>query len=488
MKVAIDGPAGSGKSTVAREVARRRGISYLDTGAMYRAVTLAVLERGEDPGDAGAVARVAREVAVDFAPSPEGTRTLLDGEDVSEAIREPRIDAAVSAVAALPEVREAMVARQRELGAAGDVVAEGRDTATTVFPDAEVKVFLTADDRARAHRRAVQRTGHDAAREPGASADAEAEERVLAEIRRRDELDSTREASPLRAAEDAVRIDTSELTVDEVCTRIEELMDAAARPRRLVDVPRARDLPREGSLPLVGNSQADYTGHGMMDFPWPVRLLYRVAAALVAAYTYAMWRWEIDGEERLYRTTNGKGSVIVMNHVSMLDPCVLVLSALRRGRRARPVYKSEFDDMPALGWLITRFGGFPVRRDSVDMRALRSAKAALERGECVVIFPEGTRVKSDDEPVTVHGGFAMIAQMAGADVVPAAIVGARDITPRGRRLPRPGKVWLKVGEPIPTSSIRGRDRKRMVAEVEERAMGEVYALRDELRREHPGKM
>jgi cytidylate kinase len=190
--IAIDGPAGAGKSTVARAVAAALGFTYLDTGAMYRAVALARIRGNEEP-------------EVGF----EDGRVTLDGEDVSGLIRSPEVTEEASRVAAESRVRQAMVERQRELMAEGDWVAEGRDIGSVVAPDAEVKVFLTADPRERAQRRAVQ-TGADA-------------ETVLRDQTARDERDSTREASPLLVADGAIELDTTGLGVDEVVDRIVEL-------------------------------------------------------------------------------------------------------------------------------------------------------------------------------------------------------------------------------------------------------------------------
>lgn len=227
MIVAIDGPAGSGKSTVAHAIADRCGLTYLDTGAMYRCVTLACLERGISPDDADGAAEVAKAISIKFVPAEDGQTVLLDGRDVTADIRTPEVDRNVSAVSAVPAVRKAMVALQRAVGEQGDVVAEGRDIGTVVYPNAEVKVFLTADAEARAHRRAVQREGGDAATDKTATADAAAEQAILADIRRRDELDSTRKEAPLRPAEDAHHIDSSRLGVDEVVDKIIELMEEA---------------------------------------------------------------------------------------------------------------------------------------------------------------------------------------------------------------------------------------------------------------------
>ena len=227
MIVAIDGPAGSGKSTVAHAIAERCGLTYLDTGAMYRSVTLACLRDGVDLEDAEAVAAVARRIRIEFGTSEAGQTVILDGQDVTSDIRTAEVDRSVSVVSAVPAVREAMVALQRAVGEQGDVVAEGRDIGTVVYPNAEVKVFLTADAEARAHRRAVQRTGKDAATDATATADAAEEQAILEDIKRRDQLDSSRETAPLKPAEDAHHIDSSSLSVDEVVAEIVRLMEDA---------------------------------------------------------------------------------------------------------------------------------------------------------------------------------------------------------------------------------------------------------------------
>lgn len=206
MIVAIDGPAGSGKSTVAHAIAERCGFTYLDTGAMYRCVALACLKRGVDTADHEAVTAVAQNVRIEFGTSDEGQTVILDGEDVTHDLRTPVMDRTASAVSAIPEVRVAMLGLQRAVGQQGNVVAEGRDIGTVVFPDAEVKVFLTADPAARALRRAVQREGKDAATDANATADAAAVQAILEDIKRRDEADSSRAVAPLRPADDAHHI------------------------------------------------------------------------------------------------------------------------------------------------------------------------------------------------------------------------------------------------------------------------------------------
>jgi CMP/dCMP kinase len=205
MVIAIDGPAGAGKSTVARRLAGELGFTFLDSGAMYRALALAALRRRADIGDGEAVGRIARGVEISLSDG----NVELDGEDVSAAIRAPDVTAAASEVAVHPQVREAMVARQRELIDSGRYVAEGRDIGTVVSPEAPLKVFLTASPQERARRRAAE-TGESETAVAGAQAE-------------RDARDAAREHGALRVADDAVEIDTTGLTVDEVAARIAEL-------------------------------------------------------------------------------------------------------------------------------------------------------------------------------------------------------------------------------------------------------------------------
>lgn len=209
--VAVDGPSGSGKSTVSRRLARSLGAAYLDTGAMYRAVTWAVLNAGVDPQDATTVAKVAAEASVVSGTDPTNPTIEVDGVAVDREIRGPEVTAAVSAVSAIPAVRELLVAQQRAIIATcGSIVVEGRDIGTVVAPDADLKVFLTASADARARRRSAEQAADVAA--------------TAADLARRDHLDSTRATNPLAQAPDAVVLDSTELGVDEVVHRLLELL------------------------------------------------------------------------------------------------------------------------------------------------------------------------------------------------------------------------------------------------------------------------
>ena len=566
MKVAIDGPAGSGKSTIAHLLAERCGLVLLDTGAMYRSVTLACHEGGVDVNDAEAVARVSQEITIAFGTAEDGTQTVaLNGRDVTAAIRTPEIDADVSAVSAVPAVREAMVAQQRAMGETGDVVAEGRDIGTVVFPDAEVKVFLTANPEARAHRRALQRS----------ITDEEKEAEILQDLKRRDKADSTREVAPLRPAEDAVHIDSSSMTIEEEVAQISELIRAvragvdgtpaeqadgaqAEAPAEQADdaqvVTPVGEVERAGEELPVGkadNAQAatptgkdedvqvelsarqtddgqeeapqlkdeaqsgkplsDSVADGddkpkkhakkkekpedpndkfydgdMHKFSLGNRFLLGAAICVCGAVSKVFWPWVVEGGEKLWNAEGGQ--MVIMNHVSMLDPVVIAVSDWAHGRRLRPIYKSEFDKSKIINWFFARVGAIPVKRGTADVKAVRRAQHALQRGEDILVFPEGTRIHSEDQEVEIHGGFALMAQLAKAPVIPVAIVGARDGTPGGNKPLRPGRMWMRVGDAITFDELGVKGRKKQASAMEKVAMERVYALRDALRAAHPGKM
>ncbi len=214
--VAVDGPAGTGKSTVARRLAAALGAQYLDTGAMYRAAALGVLRAGADPGEPDAVYEVVARRHIEVGTDPDNPLVLLDGEDVAREIRGLAVTTAVSPVSAMPEVRHLLVTQQRRIihnatVGGGGIVVEGRDIGTVVVPDAPLKVFLTADAAQRAARRAAQDGVEDVTE-------------VHRDVERRDQYDSSRAASPLRVAEDAVELDTTALDVDAVLKRLHELV------------------------------------------------------------------------------------------------------------------------------------------------------------------------------------------------------------------------------------------------------------------------
>jgi cytidylate kinase len=218
--IAIDGPAGSGKSTTAKILAARLGCKYLDTGAMYRALTWFALDHGVDSSDADRLKALAERVSIEFETHEDINRVFINGTDVTSEIRKPMVTAHVSEVSAHPGVRRAMVVKQQQMGKGGNIVAEGRDTTTVVFPEADIKVYLDAAVQTRAERRLIDMV------KMGVSSTLEEQ---VADIKRRDKLDSGREHSPLRRAKDAYVIETTHKTIEEQVEAILTLLKSVLK-------------------------------------------------------------------------------------------------------------------------------------------------------------------------------------------------------------------------------------------------------------------
>lgn len=238
-----------------------------------------------------------------------------------------------------------------------------------------------------------------------------------------------------------------------------------------------------GRLRAFRSTRADYLNHGVDEYPLPIRMLHAFVFFVVHAFCAIVWRVRFEGLDELVEHVRDRGSVIVMNHVSMIDPVVATVYLGLRGVTVRPIYKSEFDRIAPAAFFFPRMGAIPIVRDSADLGALRAAKEALQRGECVLVYPEGTRVKNDEQKAEIHGGFSMIAQMGRSDVVPAAIVGAAD--PYRTRKTRFRRPVVAFGEPVSFDELEASGRKARMAEMERVAMERVYALRDDLRRRNP---
>lgn len=224
----------------------------------------------------------------------------------------------------------------------------------------------------------------------------------------------------------------------------------------------------------------------MSAFPLHERVIYAIVMAVLWVFSKIMWRWRLEDARKVHA---GRGGVVIIcNHTSMAEVLPIVTGEWAAGRRVRPIFKSEFNKTGIVRWAFALAGGIPVERGEADMAALRAAQHALQRGEDVLIFPEGTRVRTDDQPVEVHGGFALIAQMGKAPVSPMAVCGFRDITPAGKRLMRPKKCWMRAGDPVlPDDAPADLKRRERTQWVEDESIRRMYELRDALRVEHPGR-
>ena len=419
--VALDGPASSGKSSVGAAAAGRLGLRFVDTGLLYRALTAAALREGIATDDAAGLVALADRVTLGDDGTGRLTTVLLDGEDTTVQARGPDVDAAVSSVSKLAEVRQALLPRQRALAEGGGIVVAGRDIGTVVLPDADLKLFLDASVEERAARRIDER-GLDPA---GDEAEA-----VRAQLRDRDDQDRNRAVAPLRAADDAVIIETDgntfERTVDIVEGAIRNVETAiapgtptpepAAEPaptarhgpgppgpgRRRLGTRRSRPSPRmppsrRSARPTIERAMQLDNGQTML-----VRMVALCSRILARAFANV----HIDGLEHIPRT----GAVILaINHVSNADAFVTgswITPALKK-RRIHWLGKKELFDWPGFGWVAARGGVHPVDRGTADIEAFRLATRILESGYVLLIFPEGTR-SPDGQLQEAKDGLAML--------------------------------------------------------------------------------
>ncbi len=239
---------------------------------------------------------------------------------------------------------------------------------------------------------------------------------------------------------------------------------------------------------LFTSTVDDYCNHPISEFPAPIRAFRSLVIGVLWVFGKVMWRCDFERKELIAGQGGGTGSVIICNHTSMAEVVVIYTELKRMGRSVRPIAKSEFYKNKLIAWAFSRVGAISVERGTADIKSLRAAQHALKRGEDILIFPEGTRVRSDDQPAPIHGGFALIAQMAKAAIAPMAVCGFRDVTPNGKHVMRPVKCWMRAGEPVSASDAPA-DLKRTAKNqwVEDEAVRRMFEIRDDLRREHPGR-
>lgn len=459
--IALDGPAGSGKSTVARKIASRLGIEHLDTGAMYRAVAWTCAERGVDTADIDAMVQVAQSVSLHVGVDAAGQQVVtVDGTDVTRAIRTPEIDVAVGAVASAGPVRAALVSEQRRWATQrGAGVMEGRDISTVVFPDAPVKVYLTASVEERARRRAAQ-SGI-----PFAD--------VVADMNRRDTLDSTRAADPLQVAPGATVLDTTGLSIDEVVERIVALVPPDAElPGMIASAPASTVSQTPVQAPALGSDTSSPVAPTTLSLA--ERIVYGIGWYLARFVTLTFIRTTYIGLENLPKT----GAYLVSpNHRSVVD--FFLVGPITR-RRMRYLGK---DTVWQVKWFVpiaNTLGGIPINRGTADRASMNRCIEALRGGEPLVLFPEGTR-KAGPHIEELFDGVSYIALKAGVPIVPIGIGGSDKVLPKGKRIPRPRRVTVMVGEPL-HAPAGGRSARKAAPEMTNQLRVRLQALYDEAQR------
>lgn len=382
--IAIDGPAGSGKSTVSKLVARRLGLGYVDTGATYRLVAWRAMQNGTPLDDVQALQRVAADT-MRKVQLRDGTQLTFDGRVVGDEIRTPEVSEATSIVSAHPEVRAVVVPEQRRLVPPQGAVVEGRDIGTVVWPDADLKVYLDASPDVRMTRRTNQHGTTDG---------------IVREVTERDERDTHRPVGAMRPADDAMLIDTSALTAEEVAERIVKLLDEA-----------------------------------------PPGRLYKIFRGTLAFLLRRLFRFEVEGVENLPKHGS---AILAPNHRSLIDH--FVIAALTK-RQVWFMGKAELFKNPYAARLLNALGAFPVKRGRPDRASLHRCLELLGDGGLVGIYPEGTR-RPDSRFEEVEEGFAYIAVRSGAPIVPIGLSGTEAVFPHGKKLPRIVKIKVVVGKPF----------------------------------------
>jgi cytidylate kinase len=435
--ITIDGPAGSGKSTVARRLAERLDATFLDTGAMYRAVTLAAVRDGADLSKKRQLLDVVKGHRFDFEAAKGVMLVRIDGCDVTEAIRDNELTAKVRYAAAAALVRTRLVEMQRAFAARhAKVVTEGRDQGTVAFPDARVKFYLTADAAERARRRVAELRGR------GVEADFE---RIRREIESRDESDENRDVGPLKPAADAITVDTTDLSVEQVVDRLCQLIQERTGPA----APSADDplSPTADSTAADHKSDGSYESHASRAFSRALMFAWYWLAQLgCRLFCVILFRFRAYGQANV----PAEGPVILAsNHQSFLDP---VFCGVPLRRHLVYVARDTLFRYRLFAFLIRSLNAIPIGRDKADIAAMRAIIARLREGAAVCLYPEGTRTR-DGRVIPVKPGFGLLCRRAKAVVVPVLIDGGFEVWPRHRRLFEPGAVTVVFGRPISPAQI-----------------------------------
>jgi cytidylate kinase len=421
--IAIDGPAASGKSSVAHALAQRLRFSYVNSGAMYRAVTWHVLQRGVDAHQTAAVAAAVEQASIVCDLVDNQSRILIDNQDPTPHLRDDDVNRAVSLVSSVPRVREILVARMREYANKDNVVMEGRDIGSVVFPETPFKFYIDAHPEVRVKRRLA--------------------EGQRDEIAARDRVDSSRAASPLVIAPDAAVIDTSALTIDGVVDQIIQRLSAKGLPVRELTAKTCRQR--------------------MNPYYWLGYWLSRLLAQI-------FFRFRILHRERMIQS----GPVILaMNHQSFFDP---PLAGNASDRAIFFLARKTLLDHWFWGWLLPKLNVIPVDQEGSDRSALKALIRILRAGQATLVFPEGARTL-DGTLQPAQPGLGLVIAKTLAPVVPMRIFGAHQAWPRGSKKIRLHPITIVVGHPIFfTQTDVGERGKDVYQRLSERVINEIAKL------------
>lgn len=400
INIAIDGPSGAGKSTIAKKIAEKMGITYLDTGAMYRAVALYAVGLGKNPSSQDEVVPLLKDINISYEKVNGENRIFLNGKDVSEDIRMHNISKCASEVSKIPEVRVFLVEKQREIAKNNDVVLDGRDITSHVLPDTKYKFYLTASAEERAKRRYNELV---------AKGQAVNYQTILDDIKDRDYNDMNRKVSPLVKTADSIEIDSTDMTLEEVANKIMAHIEEIGK-QNLPTVKNAsvQDLRKEAKeLNLDANKAIKKKVRKKGGF-------YRFLAAIVRKAMGIIWPTKIYFKDNFPKNTK---AIVVCNHYTALDPCVIISKLL--GKDGKVLMKEEIMKNPVVAKVAKELGCIPVKRGEADLTAVKSILGALAKNQPVLIFPEGTRNRSGSkELLPLKQGVATFALKAKAPIVP----------------------------------------------------------------------
>lgn len=409
--VAIDGPAGTGKGTITKLVAEKLGFVIIDTGAMYRCVTLNALKENILAEEIEKIEKMLENISIEMKEVEGKQKVFLNGEDVTKEIRTPEIDKNVSAISALPCVREKITPMQRKMGEKGNVMMEGRDIGTVVFPHADVKIYLGASDEEIANRRYKQNIerGMDVTYE-----------QILEDIKKRNEYDSKRELAPLKQAEDAIYIDSTKMSIKQVERKVIKIIKKKQKEVKRIEA--GYKETKETTWKKVQRA----TIKGVLGF------LYKI-----------IYRPRMIGLENLPKD---EGFIICANHVNYLDAAGLVLC---NKFKVRFIGKADLLRFKILSYLARIFDIIPVKRDSGDISSIKICLKALKNKQVLGIFPEGTR-KGMAKNVQIKNGAVYLAEKAKVKIVPVGVQGTfKPFT----------KVKFNYGKPIDIEEIKNSNEE-----------------------------
>lgn len=454
INIALDGPSGAGKSTIAKMLAKKMEYVYVDTGALYRSIALYMLRSGVDINNDNAVAEKLPQVDVKLSYENGAQHVLLCSEDVSDKIRTPEVSMGASRVSAIPAVRQFLFDLQKTIAKENNIIMDGRDIGTVVLPNADVKIFLTASAEERANRRF---------KELSEKGDTSTYEEVLADINRRDYNDTHREVAPLKKADDAIEVDTTNLTLEESANAIYEIIS-----KKLSEQNSNTDKPSRPSR----REAVDFSGVKPVTSPKKyskIKLLGYAILRVVVTFCFRIaFNLKIRGKENVPKTGS---NVFASCHRSYLDPIFIATKA--RVPNSYMAKDELFHGNRFFTWLIRYMGAFPVVRGSGDGSVITTSIEKLQQGRNLVIFPEGTRSK-DGKLGRGKTGVALIAALAQVPVVPVAI------TFKGDKLKFRSKVIVRYGEAISPDELKiSTADTRAMKRVKEKIMDSIARLVDE---------